>query len=57
VAAGKELVLREVEIKGREIDYGNGKWAASQLRVISELEPVTNDCKPSPHRHQRPYEF
>ncbi|MFM9433517.1 hypothetical protein ACFDR9_000558 [Janthinobacterium sp. CG_23.3] len=40
VTAGKELVLCEVEIKGREIEYGDGKWAASQLRVISELEPV-----------------
>ena len=43
VAAGKELVLCEVEIKGREIEYGDGKWAASQLRVISELAPVTID--------------
>lgn len=41
VAAGKELVLCEVEIKGREIEYGDGKWAASQLRVVSELGPVT----------------
>ena len=41
VAAGKELVLCEVEIKGREIEYGDGKWAASHLRVVSELEPVT----------------
>ncbi|WP_426116715.1 hypothetical protein [Massilia sp. PWRC2] len=43
VAAGKEFVLCEVEIRGREIEYGDGKWAASQLRVISELEPVTVD--------------
>jgi hypothetical protein len=43
VATGKELVLCQVEIKGREIEYGDGKWAASQLRVISELEPVTID--------------
>ena len=43
VAAGKELVLCAVEIKGREIEYGDGKWAASQLRVISELAPVTID--------------
>ena len=41
VAAGKELVLCKVEIKGREIEYGDGKWAASHLRVVSELEPVT----------------
>lgn len=43
VAAGKKLMLCEVEIKGREIEYGDGKWAASQLRVISELAPVTID--------------
>lgn len=43
VAAGKELVLCAVEIKGREVEYGDGKWAASQLRVISELQPVTMD--------------
>ena len=43
VAAGKELVLCEVEIKGREIDYGDGKWAASQLRVISELMSIAPD--------------
>lgn len=43
VAAGKELMLCEVEIKGREIEYGDGKWAASQLRVISELESVRVD--------------
>ncbi len=43
VAAGKRLVLCEVEIKGREIEYGDGKWAASQLCVISELAPVTVD--------------
>ncbi len=43
VAAGKKLVLCEVEIKGREIEYGDGKWAASQMRVISVLAPVTMD--------------
>lgn len=43
VAAGKKLMLCEVEIKGREIEYDDGKWAASQLRVISELAPVTID--------------
>lgn len=41
VVAEKELVLCEVEIKGREIEYGDGKWAASQLRVIEELTNVT----------------
>lgn len=40
VAAGKELVLCEVEIKGREIEYSGGKWAASQLRVVAELTPI-----------------
>lgn len=43
VTAGKALVLCQVEIKGREIEYGGGKWAASQLRIISELMPVTID--------------
>lgn len=43
VAAGKTLMLYEVEIKGREIEYGRGKWAASQLRVVEELEPVSID--------------
>lgn len=43
VAEGKKLVLCEVEIKGREIEYGDGKWAASQLRVIEEWEPVNID--------------
>ena len=43
VAAGKVLVLCEVEIKGRQIEYGDGKWAASQLRVVAELTPVTID--------------
>lgn len=43
VAEGKKLVLCEVEIKGREIEYADGKWAASQLRVIEEWEPVNID--------------
>lgn len=43
VAAGKELVLCEVEVGGREIEYGSGKWAASRLRVIEELAPVKID--------------
>lgn len=45
LAAGKKLVLCEVEIKGREIEYEDGKWAVSQLRVIEELERVTIDCR------------
>jgi hypothetical protein len=36
----KALVLCKVEIKGQEIEYGGGKWAASQLRVIEELGEV-----------------
>lgn len=43
VAVGKTLVLCEVEIRGREIEYGNGKWAASRLRVIEELREVSID--------------
>lgn len=43
VAAGKTLVLCEVEIKGREIEYDGGKWAASRLRVIAELKAVSID--------------
>lgn len=42
VAAEKELVLCEVEIKG-PVEYGDGKGAAPQLRVIAELEPMTTD--------------
>jgi len=40
LATGKTLVLCRVEIKGKEIEYGGGKWAASQLRVIAEVAPV-----------------
>lgn len=43
VAAGKALVLCEVEIKGKQIEYGSGKWAASRLRVIEELGGVSID--------------
>lgn len=43
VVAGTTLMTYEVEIKGREIEYGGGKWAASQLRVIEALEPVSID--------------
>jgi hypothetical protein len=43
VTAGKVLVLCEVEISGREIEYGGGKWAASRLRVVAELMPVSTD--------------
>ena len=40
LATGKTLVLCKVEIKGKEIECGGEKWAASQLRVIAELAPV-----------------
>jgi hypothetical protein len=43
VTAGKKLILCEVEIRGREIEYGDCKWAASQLRVISELPSIAPD--------------
>jgi hypothetical protein len=43
VAAGKSLVLCEVEIAGREIEYSSGKWAASRLRVMEVLETVAID--------------
>jgi hypothetical protein len=40
VSEGKRLVLCEVEVSGREIEYNAGKWASSRLRVIRELQPV-----------------
>ncbi len=40
VAAGKELVVCEVEVRGKEIRYDGGKMAASRLRVIKELATV-----------------
>jgi len=40
LATGKTLVLCKVEIKGKEIEYGGGKWAAPRLRVIEELGEV-----------------
>lgn len=40
VAEGKELVLCEVEVQGRQIPYDGGKWAASKLRVLREIGPA-----------------
>ena len=41
VSAGKSLVLCEVEVSGRDIEYDFGKRAATRLRVIRELQAVT----------------
>lgn len=45
---GKALVLCEVEVAGRTIEYGLGKHAASRLRVLSALQtlqqPQELDC-------------
>jgi hypothetical protein len=43
VAEGKKLVLCEVEVQGKQIQYGGGKLAATRLRVIRELAPVEFD--------------
>jgi hypothetical protein len=43
VAAGKVLVLCEVEVQGKQIQYGGGKLAATRLRVIRELAIVKID--------------
>jgi hypothetical protein len=43
VADGKVLVLCEVEVQGKQIQYSGGKLAATRLRVIRELAPVTID--------------
>ena len=43
VAAGKKLVLCEVEVQGKQIQYSGGKLAATRLRVIRELAPVELD--------------
>lgn len=41
VSGGRNLVLCEVEVSGRDIGYTGGKRAASRLRVIRELQAVT----------------
>lgn len=40
VSAGKQLILCEVEVAGRRVEYDGGKRAASRLRVLRELEQV-----------------
>ena len=40
VSEGKSLVLCAVEYKGKKIPYSGGKWAASGLRVVAELESL-----------------
>jgi hypothetical protein len=40
VSEGKTLALCTVEYSGKEVAYGNGKLAASRLRIIGELEVV-----------------
>lgn len=40
VSAGKSLVLCEVEVSGRHIEYDFGKRAATRLRVIQELHAI-----------------
>jgi hypothetical protein len=32
-----------VECSGKQVGYSGGKWAASRLRVIEELEAVALD--------------
>lgn len=43
VVAGKKLVLCIVEFAGRMLEYDDGKWAASRLRVLSVDRPVELD--------------
>lgn len=43
VSAGKKLVLCTVEVAGRMLEYDDGKWAASRLRVLSVDRPVALD--------------
>jgi hypothetical protein len=43
VSEGKSLVLCKVECSGKQVGYRGGKWAASRLRVMEELEAVTLD--------------
>lgn len=38
---GKELVLCDVEVAGRVVEYPDGKHAASRLRVLSALRVLT----------------
>ena len=41
VSEGKTLALCKVECSGKQVGYSGGKWAASRLRIIEELETVT----------------
>ena len=43
VSEGKTLVLCKIEFSGKLVEYGGGKWAASRLRIIEELEAVALD--------------
>ena len=43
VSEGKSLVLCKVECSGKQVGYSGGKWAASRLRVIEELEVIALD--------------
>ena len=43
VSEGKCLVLCKIECSGKQVEYDGGKWAASRLRVIEELEVVALD--------------
>jgi len=45
--AGKTLVLCEVEVAGRTVDYSGGKVAASRLRVMQVLQRLTHGSEPS----------
>jgi len=37
---GKKLVLCEVEVSGRKVNYAGGKVAATRLRVLEVLQPI-----------------
>lgn len=40
VSTGKQLVLCEVEVSGRTVEYEDGKMASSRLRVMKRLQAV-----------------
>ena len=40
VSSGKALMLCEVEVSGREIAYSGGKFAASKIRIVREMQMV-----------------
>jgi len=40
VSGGKTLMLCEVEVSGREIAYADGKFAASKIRIVREMQIV-----------------